>query len=66
MRDVNSDQSKVFNAVDHMLHREAQQASKVGRRPRYYSKPMIAEVRRNREKVSLDMTQLTVYRYSAC
>ena len=45
MHDINGEQGKVFNAVDHMLHRESQQAAKEGRKPQYYSKPMIAEVR---------------------
>ena len=44
MHAVDSEQGKVFNAVDHMLHREKQQASKEGRSTQYYSKPMIAEV----------------------
>ncbi|KAF2622802.1 cytochrome P450 [Macroventuria anomochaeta] len=44
MHDINGEQGKVFNAVDHMLHRESQQAAKEGKKPQYYSKPMIAEI----------------------
>jgi hypothetical protein len=44
LHDVNGEQGKVFNAIDHMLHREAQQAARDHRKPEFYSKPMIAEV----------------------
>lgn len=44
MHDVNGEQGKVFNAVDHMLHREAQQAAREHKEPQFYSKSMIAEV----------------------
>ena len=44
MHETNGEQGRVFNAMDHMLHREAQQAEKEGRKPQYYSKSMIAEV----------------------
>ncbi|KZM18545.1 uncharacterized protein EKO05_0002400 [Ascochyta rabiei] len=44
MHDINGEQGKVFNAVDHMLYREKQQATKEGRKPQYYSKAMIAEI----------------------
>ncbi|KAJ4350773.1 hypothetical protein N0V95_004450 [Ascochyta clinopodiicola] len=44
MHDVNGEQGKVFNAVDHMLRREEQQATKEGRQPQFYSKAMIAEI----------------------
>lgn len=47
MRDINGEQGRVFNAVDHMLHREAQQADKEARSPEYYSKAMIAEVNKS-------------------
>lgn len=45
MHDTNGEQNKMSNAVDHMLHREAEQAAKKGRKPQYYSRAMIAEVR---------------------
>ncbi|KAJ4382968.1 hypothetical protein N0V86_002195 [Didymella sp. IMI 355093] len=44
MHDINGEQGKVFNAVDHMLHREAQQAAKEQRKSQFYSKPMITEI----------------------
>ena len=44
LHDVNGEQGKVFNAVDHVLNREAQQAARDHRKPQFYSKPMIAEV----------------------
>ncbi|KAJ4337789.1 hypothetical protein N0V95_008231 [Ascochyta clinopodiicola] len=42
--DTNSGKAKLFNAIDHMLHREAQQACKEGRKPQFYSNAMIAEI----------------------
>ncbi|XPS93172.1 hypothetical protein M3J09_002540 [Ascochyta lentis] len=44
MHDTNGEQGKVFNALDHMLRREKQQAVKESRKPQYYSKAMIAEI----------------------
>ena len=50
-RDIKGEQGRIFNAVDHMLHREAQQADKEARGPEYYSKAMIAEVKKNQREV---------------
>ena len=61
MRDINGEQGRVFNAVDHMLHREAQQADKEARSPEYYSKAMIAEVNKTIKK---SCPNLTMYRSS--
>ncbi|KAJ8114665.1 hypothetical protein OPT61_g3509 [Boeremia exigua] len=40
----NGEQSKIVNAVDHMVQRETQQAAKDHRAPQYRSKAMIAEI----------------------
>jgi hypothetical protein len=61
MHDVNGEQGRIFNAVDHMLHREAQQANKDARSPEYYSKAMIAEVNKTIER---SYQGLTMYRSS--
>ncbi len=54
MHNVNGEQGKVVNAVDHMVHREKQQAEKDHRKPLYHSKAMIAEVRNSQNCPSID------------
>ncbi|KAJ4989224.1 Cytochrome P450 1A1-like protein 1 [Stagonosporopsis vannaccii] len=44
MQDTKGEESKIFNAVDHMVRRESQQAAKDNRKPGFTSKAMIAEI----------------------
>ncbi|KAH6637941.1 cytochrome P450 [Boeremia exigua] len=44
MHNINGDDGKVTNAIDHMVHRETQQAKRDNRKPMYHSKAMISEI----------------------
>lgn len=45
MQNIKGEETKVFNAIDHIVHRESQQAAKDNRKPEFNSNAMIAEVR---------------------